>query len=360
MASCGVNNNKEEKKINAYPVVNVQQKDVELDQLYVSDIKAVQYVELRSRVSGYLDKILVDEGAFVKKGTLLFHISDEEFAAEISREKANLSGLLAELKTSELELERVKTLVEKKIVSPGELKIAKAKLQLMQAKVDEARSLLEHKTTRKAYCNIVAPFDGVVNRIPMKKGAFIEEGTLLTSISDVSSVYAYFNVSENEYLHQVRNRTHLLSDTTHEVHLVLADGREYIHPGYVETVVAEFESTTGTIAYRAKFPNPDKLLKHGATGKVRVTSELREALVVPQKAAFEIQDKHYVYVVGKDSVVHMRSFTPSAREHDNYVVATGLQPTEQIVYEGIQNITEGTKITPFPFSKNHPAVTAIK
>lgn len=330
------------------PVTTLSERDVTLKRMYVADIQAIQNVELRSRVSGFLDKIHVDEGLFVKKGQLLFTLSDQELRAELDRARASLTSIVADSKTVELELERVQLLVKKNILSATELEVAKAKLTAQKARIDEAEAAVAHARAKLAYAKIYAPCDGVIDRIPLKVGSLLEEGTLLTTVSDISSVYVYFNISENEYLDYLRNKQ--TSDTSEQkiVRLVLSDGKEYGSAGRIETVVSEFQENTGSIAFRARFPNPDFLLKHGASGKIKLSRSLENALVLPQKAAFELQDRNYVFVVDSANKVHMRHFTPKARLNDFYIVESGLKAGERIVYEGILNIRDGMRIAPKP------------
>lgn len=328
------------------PVTTIVEKDISLDRMYVADIQAIQNVELRSRVSGFLEKIHVDEGMFIKKGQLLFTISDQEYRAEVSKAKASLNSIIADAKTVELELERVKMLVSKKILSPTELDVAKAKFAAQNARIEEARAALEHAIAKLAYTKIYAPYDGIIDRIPLKPGSLLEEGTLITSVSDISSVFAYFNISENEYLDYLRSKSHARDTEDKIVQLVLSDGKQYEFSGQIETVVSEFQENTGSIAFRARFPNPQFLLKHGATGKIKLTNDVDEALMLPQKAVFEIQDKNYVFVVDKANKVKMRNFTPKARLNDFYIIESGLKKGETIVYEGIQNIKDGMQVSP--------------
>ena len=328
------------------PVISVLEKDVHLSKNYVADIQAVQYVELRSRVPGFLERIYVDEGRFVKKGQLLFSINDTEYRADVARSKANLNSVIAETRSAELEVEKVTKLVQKRIISETELDVAQAKLRAMRARIEEAEAALRHAKNRLSYTQIRAPFDGVIDRIPLKVGSLLEEGTLITSVTDISSVYAYFNISEGQYLNYLRSREASNENHHAAVSLILADGSHYDLQGRIETIVSEIHESTGSIAFRARFPNPQFLLKHGASGKVQLTNELEDALVLPQKAVFEIQDKNYVFVVDEGNTVKVRGIVPEARINDLYVLESGLLEGERVVYEGIQNIREGMVVTP--------------
>ncbi|MFB9862169.1 efflux RND transporter periplasmic adaptor subunit [Rufibacter immobilis] len=348
LAGCDASSTPKESKVAVanLPVTQLITKDTTLHQDYVSDIQAVRHVEIRAKVGGFLEQILVDEGQEVKKGQPLFKINAQEYQSELAKAKANFNSATAEAMTAEVEMKRVQILVDKKVISPSELQMAKAKLKAAQAKVAEARSAQENAAARVAYTYIKAPYNGIIDRIPLKVGSLIEEGTLLTSISDINTVYAYFEVSEKEYLQYAKAELSGEDNRHGQIQLILADGSTYPHAGKIETMEGVFEPNTGSIAFRAKFPNPNKLLKHHSSGKVRLFNEVDSALLLPQKATFEIQDKNFVYVVGKDNKVKTKSFEPKARFSHFYIVESGLEPGEKVVYEGVQTLREGVTIDP--------------
>lgn len=331
-----------------YPVTELVARDTAVDREYISDIHAFRKTEIRARVHGYLEQIYVDEGQEVKKDQLLFRINAEEFGAELAQVKATLNSTLAEAKTAQLEYDRVKILVDKQVVSPTDLDVAKAKREAFNARVEEARSEVASVTLKVNHTSIRAPFDGTIDRIPFKVGSLINEGILLTTVSDVRYIYAYFNVSENEYLKYMQTKILHTDSIRDEAQLILADGSAHAYNGKIETMEGEFENTTGTIAFRALFPNPDKLLKHGASGKVKLTTPLKDALIVPQKSTVEIQDKTYVFVVNDRNEVKLKSFTPGMRLSHFYIVKDGLEEGENIVYEGVQTIKDGMTISKDP------------
>jgi membrane fusion protein (multidrug efflux system) len=347
IVGCHANGSTEVKTNNApsYPVVTLQVKDTTLQQGYVTDIEAIRNVEIRAKVTGYIDKILVDEGQEVKKGQPLFLINDAEYGVQLSKTKAGVASAMAELKAAELEQKRVKTLVDKNVLAKSEFELAEVKINAAQARVSEARSMQDEAQIKLGHTYIRAPFSGIINRIPLKLGSLVNEGTLLTTVSDQQAVYAYFNVSENEYLKYAAKKHDAAKQV---VALTLSDGSAYPYAGEVETMDGEFDENTGSIAFRAKFPNPNKLLKHGASGKVYITTDVKNALIIPQKAVFEIQDKNFVFVVDKNNTVKMKSFVPSTRIDEFIIVQSGLAVGENIVYEGVQNIREGIRITPKP------------
>jgi membrane fusion protein, multidrug efflux system len=328
------------------PITEVIRLDTVLHQDYVADIQAVRNIEVRARVYGFLDNIYVDEGQQVKKGQPLFRISSEEYKAELAKAKANLNSAIAEAKASELEVDRVQLLVDKKVISQSELGVAKAKLQATRARIEEARSAQDNAATKLSYTYIKAPFSGTIDRLPLKAGSLINEGALLTTLSDLETVHAYFNVSEKEYLQYLKAVQQGDDTRSKVVELILADGSPYPQKGRIETVESEFEANTGSIAFRAKFPNPNRLLKHFSTGRVRLTNDLDQALLIPQKAVVEVQDKNFVYVVDQHNKVKIKEFSPQTRLSHFYIVDSGLKPGEKVVYEGVQEIRDGMEINP--------------
>jgi membrane fusion protein (multidrug efflux system) len=214
---------------------------------------------------------------------------------------------------------------------------------MARSKVDQARAEVALAKLYLSFTEIRAPFSGTLDRIPKKLGSLIDEGELLTSLSDNSEMFAYFNVSEPEYLDY---KADAKASSNTKVKLLLANNQPLPYAGVVETIEGEFNSETGNIAFRAKFPNPDKLLKHGETGKVKMTMPLRNALIIPQKATYEIQDKIYVFVVDDNNVVRSRNITISNEMPDLYVVGSGLSEKDRILLEGVQKVKDNDKIQP--------------
>lgn len=316
--------------------------DTSFTKEYVSQIQSVRNIEIRAQEKGYLQKIYVDEGQQVKAGQVLFRIMPKLYEAEVLKSEA-------ETKAAEIELQNTKVLADKNIVSKNEQALA-------QAKLDQAKAETALAKTHLSFTEIRAPFDGTIDRIPKKLGSLIDEGELLTSLSDNSQVFAYFNVSEPEYLNY---QTDVKTRGNSKVNLLLANGRELAYKGEVEVIESEFNNETGNIAFRARFPNPDRLLKHGETGKVLMTMPLKGALIIPQKATYEIQDKLYVFIVDKNNVVHSRNIAIAARMPDVFVVQSGLTADDRILLEGVQKAKDDDKIT-YEYEKPEEVITHLK
>jgi RND family efflux transporter MFP subunit len=323
----------------AHPVLM----DTVVTKEYVAEIQSIQNVELRARVSGFIEKIHVDEGQSVQAGQTLFSISSQGFKEELLKANAIMKSAVAEARVAEVELKSTRKLVEKNIVSASELEMSEAKLEAIQARIDEARSAVSAAQLQLSFTEVKAPFQGVINRIPNKPGSLIEEGALLTTLSNNREVFAYFNMSEQEYMQFIKGPD---ASKNKNVGLITADNEPYNLKGMIEIVESEIDKKTGTIAFRARFPNPALLLKHGASGKVVLNTALKNAVLIPQKSTFEIQENLYVYVVGKDNVVQQRSITTGFRLPQLYVVQSGLTPKDNIIFEGIQRVKEGETIKP--------------
>lgn len=316
--------------------------DTALNIDYVAEIQAVQKVEIRSHIKGYLEKVLVDEGKFVRKGQTLFTINNLEAKEELNKAVAMARSAEVEVKSAELEAINKKSLVDKKILSETEYQAATNKIELMKARLSEAKSNVESARIALNYCSIKAPFDGTVNRIPNKIGSQIEDGTLLTTITQNNEVFAYFNVSEKDYLDMVSLPKG--DETSKHIKLTLANGMQYPLEGFIETNEAEIEEGTGTLAYRARFRNPEKILIHGSTGKVTLMKPVRNAMLIPQKSTFEIQDRTYVYVMEANGKLKTRPVTIANALTYYFIVEDGLAINDEVVYEGIQNLKEGMEV----------------
>ena len=319
---------KEEKKEEAhYVVTNPIKKDTAITKDYVSQIHSIQHIELRAQERGYLEKIYVDEGQFVKKGQLLFQIMPKLYEAESQRAKA-------EADFAEIEYKNTKRLADSKVVAPNELAMAKAKL-------DKAKAELALTRVHLQFTEIRAPFDGIIDRFHVRLGSLVDEGDLLTNLSDNSKMWVYYNVPESEYLDY---KAKVNNNTKPTVSLLMANNQMFDYKGVVETIEGEFNNETGNIAFRATFPNPKGLLRHGETGNIEMTVPIKNALLIPQKATFEVLDKKYVYVIDKNNEVKSREIKIAAELPHIFVISEGLSTDDKILLEGIRLVKENEKI----------------
>lgn len=324
---------------------------------YVAEIHALQNVEIRTRVKGFIEQIHVDEGKPVAAGQLLFTLSSRIYKEDLLKANAQLKSATAELKAVDVELKNTKLLVEKNIVSKTELEMMQAKKEAIQAKIDEANSAISLAKLNLSFTEVRAPFNGVINRIPNKRGSLVEEGTLLTTISNNNEVFAYFNMSESDYLNYVTSGE---KEKFKTVELLLANNTQYAYTGSIEISESEFDASSGNIAFRARFPNPEALLKHGGNGKIIVTKPLKNAMLIPLRSTFEIQDKVFVFTVDNKNKVRQKAIVPKMRIPHFYVVETGLTKDEIILFEGVENVKEGDQVKPEIISPEQTLIVSSK
>lgn len=326
-SACKENKETKETKKN-YLVTSTIKKDTSITKSYVCQIHSVSHIELRSQEKGFLEKIYVDEGQFVKEGQMLFKIMPKLYQAEL--EKAQ-----AEANYAAIEYKNTKRLADSNVVAPTEVGMAKAKLDKALAELSLAKVHLQ-------FTEIRAPFDGIIDRFKVRLGSLIDEGALLTTLSDNRQLWVYFNVPEAEYLEYKASSA---KDSNMIVNLLMANNKTYDYPGEVKAIEADFDNETGNIAFRATFPNPKGLLRHGETGNILVNVPLKNAIIIPQKATFEIMDKKYVYVIDKEKRVHLRLINIAAEMPDIYVISDGLAENENILLEGVRNVNNNDKIS---------------
>lgn len=308
-------------------VTNPLRKDTFITKEYVGQIHAIRRIEIRAMDRGYLQNIFVDEGEVVSQGQSMFKLMPNLYRAELDKS-------MAEADTVIIEYNNTRALADKEIVSQNELALAKAKL-------DKANADIKLAETHLAFTNINAPFSGVVDRLSVRNGSLVEEGESLTTLSDLSKMWVYFNVHEAEYLDFVSGKK---DKSPVDVKLKMANGEIFDQAGVVETVVADFDNKTGNIEFRATFQNPGNILRHGQTGSILISIPYANAIVIPQKATFEILDKTYVYVVSADDKVEQRLITVAAELPHLYVVKDGLKEDDRILLEGLRKVRNGQKI----------------
>lgn len=338
------------------PVITVNSLPATVYQEFSASLEGIQDIEIRPQVDGYLTRIYADEGAYVRKGQVLFHIDDRPYVEQLNTAKANLATAKANLTNAQINLSKIKPLVENNVVSDIQLKTAQATFDAAEASVSQAQAMVQSAEINLGFTTIKAPVDGYLGRIPLKIGSLVGRSTPepLTVISEIKEVYAYFSLSENDFL---RFKNQFEGNSIEEkirkmppVELVLPDGNVYEVKGKVQTVAGQFDNSIGAISFRAVFPNPDRLLRSGNTGKVRIPRMLTDALVVPQESTYEIQDKVFVFAVGDSNKVASKPIVISGKTATYYFVQSGLQAGEKIVLTGIGNLRDGMAIVPQPAS----------
>ncbi|WP_209331107.1 efflux RND transporter periplasmic adaptor subunit [Lunatimonas salinarum] len=328
LTSCNQHAHTEKHEAGNFMITSPIQKDTVIHHEYVSQIRSIQHIELRALEKGYLQKVYVDEGQAVKKGQVLFQILPIIYQAE--RAKA-----AAEVSFADIEFQNTKALADSGIVSKNELALAKATLEVAKAELALASAHL-------GFTEVKAPFDGIVGRFnEVRLGSLVDEGELLTTLSDNRTIWVYFNVPEAEYFDYA---TKPKPSAPTPVSLRLANNQLYELDGKVETIEADFNNETGNIAFRATFENPKGILRNGQTGNILMPVDLPNALLVPQKATFEVLDRKYVYVVDEDGIVQAREIKVGSEMPHLYVVREGLAAGDKILVEGLRKVKSGQKI----------------
>jgi membrane fusion protein, multidrug efflux system len=335
----------------ALPVVTVADRPFTTYREYTASLEGSNDIEIRPQVGGYIEKIFVDEGAFVKKGQPLFKINDQPYQEALNNANASLAVARANQASAEINVNKLEPLVANNVVSPVQLKTAKAAYDAATAYVSQANAQVGNAKINIGYSLIKAPVDGYIGRIHIKIGSLVGMSSLdpITSISEVKDVRAYFSVSETAFL---RFREEYPGETIADkiknlppVELILSDNTVYPEKGKVEMVSGQFAAGTGAIPFRASFPNPNGVLRSGSTGRVRISINLPAGLVIPQEATYELQDKVFVFLLNDSNKVNTASVHISGKAGNYYLVDQGLKKGDRIVY-GVETVSDGTVISP--------------
>ncbi|HZH96600.1 MAG TPA: efflux RND transporter periplasmic adaptor subunit [Flavisolibacter sp.] len=340
----------------ALQVITVTAMPATTYQEFSASLEGSKDIEIRPQVDGYLERIYVDEGVYVRKGEPLFHITEGTYRAQLNSSKATLAAARANLANAQINVSKLTPLVQHNVISDVQLKTAKAAYDAAAANVTQAQAMVSNAQISLGYATIKSPVDGYVGKIPYKTGSLVGMGTVqpLTVISEIKEIYAYFSLSENDFL---RFKTQFPGTTIEEkiksippVELLLPDGTVYSQKGKVQTAAGQFDNSIGAISFRASFPNADRLLRSGNTGKVRIPQQLKNAFVIPQEATFEIQDKVFVFALGDSNKVVSRPIVIAGKTAVYYFVERGVQAGEKIVFTGTGNLKDGMAIVPQPIS----------
>ncbi|MEG1023576.1 efflux RND transporter periplasmic adaptor subunit [Flavobacterium plurextorum] len=356
IASCGNKNDKSAQaggapQVKEYKTLTLQPESATLNSDYPASIQGQQNIDIRPRVEGYIDKIFVDEGAVVKAGQPLFKISAPEYEQQVRTAAASIKSAQADLSTAKLAVNKVKPLVEKGIISKYDLESAQYTYESALAALAQANAALVNAKINLGYTTVTSPVDGVVGSIPFRLGSLVSSNTAeaLTTVSSIGNVYAYFAMNEKALLNFTKDNTGIsLSQkikSLPDVSLLLSDGSTYDQKGKIETVNGLINTETGTVNIRARFSNPKGIIRSGSSTTVRIPSEVKDAMIVPQSATFELQDKIFAVVVGKDGKTKNVNITILENTAKNYyVVTSGLKTGDEIVLEGVASLKEGSEI----------------
>lgn len=338
------------------PVIKINSGNATTWLEYPASIEGTVNVEIRPQVSGYLQKIYVQEGDYVSKGQPLFKINSSEYSEYSNNASANVQGARAAIERAQVEYDRLKPLVDNKVISEVQLKTAQANLHAAKAAHAQAVSGKGSADITLGYTLITAPVSGYIGAIPFKQGSLVGKGETipLTVLSEVNNVHAYFSMSEADFLSFIARyegkSTEEKIKNIPAVDLELPDNTIYNSKGKIELVQGQFDRSSGTISFRAVFPNNEKLLRSGITGNIRIPSVHQDQLLVPQESTYELQDKIFVFTLGDSNKVASKQITVSGKTGNHYLVSKGLVSGDRIVFSGIQRLKDGAMITPQPMA----------
>lgn len=351
LTSCGSKSNKMGEASNDFAVETIQTTTADLKTSYPATIKGMQDIEIRPKVSGYLVKLLVDEGATVRKGQPLFLIDSEQYRATVKAAKAQIRVCRANIATQKLTVDNKRMLFKQNIISNYDLKMAENTLASYEAQLAAAEAQLQSAQDNLRWCTVTSPADGVVGSIPYRVGSLVsgQSAEALTTVSNISKMYVYFSMTEKQLLALTREAggVNAAIKKMPAVSLVLSDGTTYSQSGTISTVSGVIDPSTGSVQMRATFDNAQHILRSGGTGSILIPTHASDAIMVPQSATFDVQDKKFVYVVNADKSVATREITVLPQNNgQTYVVASGLRAGERIVVDGVNQLKNGQKINP--------------
>lgn len=336
-----------------YPVVQIDEQNTSLETDYPATLEGVQNVDIRPKIDGFIERIYVDEGATVKQGQPLFAINAPQYEQAVRTAEAAIKSAEADVNAAQLQYSKTKPLVEKDIISKFDLQNAELTLTSKKANLAQAKAALVNAKVNLGYTTVTSPVNGVIGTIPYKVGALVSSNSQLplTTVSNISKVFAYFSLNEKQLLEISRNvKGNNLADKIKQmpaVSLVLADGSIYNEKGKIETVSGQINSQTGASSLRATFSNPNGLLRTGGSASIRVPQYLKNAILVPQKSTTDIQGKKFVYLVTDTGGVKISNIEVMELTKGNFFVVTnGLKAGDKIILEGFSGLKEGDKIKP--------------
>jgi len=342
----------------ALPVFTVDTSDAITVKNYIGTIEGKVNVEIRPQIEGILGEIYIDEGEFVEKGQKLFKLNALAYEEILNNALANQNVAKAKLRNAQLEIDRLKPLVDNDVISVVKLQSARADYDVAKASLDQAGAAVRSAQINQGFSLITAPVSGYIGRIPKRIGNLVSKNDKesLTVLSDVQDVYVYFSMNESDFLYF--SKLKLKEDSIQgiprsknalrfpDATLILADGEEYTYKGVVDAINGQVDRTTGAISLRASFPNYNNILRNGSTGTLKISETKKNVIQIPQVATSELQDKTFVYVLDKDNNVSRRAIKISGTSKDNYIISEGLAIGDRILLTGLDKISEGSKVIP--------------
>lgn len=351
LSSCG--NNKidvypDGQQILDYPVITLSPQTANLRNIYPATIEGQQNIEIRPKVDGYIEAIYVDEGAMVKKGDRLFKIHAPQYEQEVRTAHAAIKIAEANVNSAQMAVNKIRPLVEKNIISNYELEEAEYKLQSEKALLAQAEATLANASTNVGYTHITSPVSGMVGNLPYKIGSLVTANTPLplTTVSDISNIYAYFSINEKQLL-ELSDDSDVQSIVTNmpKVELLLSNNSKFSEKGKIEATSGSINTATGSVRVRATFPNPQNRIRSGSSGAVIIPMSVDSAVVVPQKATYEIQGSRFVYLINEeDKAISTPISVMDNSDGHFFVVTKGLKSGDQIALEGLPSLRDGMTI----------------
>ncbi|KAB1065694.1 efflux RND transporter periplasmic adaptor subunit [Salibacter halophilus] len=350
--SCGGENQQQGSGVPEYPVIEVSTGNYTGFQDYPAKIEGIQNIQIRAKVSGYIAEILVDEGETVKSGQALFQLETASLSQDAEAAKSTIETAKAQVEAAQLEVEKLEPLVKKEVISEMQLATAKADLNSAKAQLKQAKSNYQSITANVGYAKIISPVDGVVGKINMREGSLVGPTTsqALTTVANISRVYAYFSLNEREFLDLTKKLegTNLMDKLAQmpKVKLQLADGSDYEHKGTIDASTGNIDPETGSIQLRAIFENPNRILRNGSSGIISLPREYKDAIAIPALSTFERQGKRLTYLINGGDSLRSRPIEVQDEVGKYFIISRGLKEGDRILAKGVGKVRSGAQIKP--------------
>jgi membrane fusion protein (multidrug efflux system) len=336
-----------------YSVTTMSPETVTIHQDFPATIEGQQVVEIRPMISGYLDAIYVSEGAHVKKGQLLFRIKNPMYEQQVITAKASINRAEADVNTADMEIEKIRPLVDKQIVSDYRLKSAQLELGSRKAMLEQSKAELANAEANLAYTTIKSPMNGIIGIFPFKQGALVSSNSqqALTTLSNIDTVFAYFSWNEKQLLDFLSGSPGESLDekikNIPQASLILANATEFPQKGRITLASGMISTQTGSATFKAIFPNKEGLIRSGSSATIRIPEELHNVLVIPQSATYELQNKFFAYRVDSANKVTAVAIEPTPSDNGkSFFITKGIKQGDKIVVAGINSLKNGATIIP--------------